>query len=479
VNNQSLAQRFLALSRPPFFGLFFSVLLAAGCATLDSTPEFNTRNGLPIVQGLTNESATQFAIVSTVGLKLTFNVEAVSEEKPKPSASNPVNAGMLVTSTRTSAGSKVVVHHLQVGGLQLGQLYLLKVRDQYDQIVDQRSFRTLDTSPHPVRVLTASCLYDYFLAESRVMWKAALDAKPDMIMLIGDNVYAEISNGRFKSPLDESALWTRYSETFFALDFYKARTLVPTIVTWDDHDYGMKDGNRENPHQAESKKVMQSFFAQEPSSAYPQFETGPGVSSKFDAFGYRFLLLDDRSFRTPKQADPNSFDPALPAQTHFGSGQEEWIFSNVKSSPFPVWLISGDQWFGGYHKFESYEGTHPLSFKPFLKKLYGSHQPIFFLSGDRHLSEVSRVEKELLGFETYEFTSSSIHSKAHPSKWDTNPNPRHVMGVEMKHNFVVFDLTPMKKDGTVHLHGSSMGAESTTYYTFDFDVRGASPTKRR
>lgn len=447
-------------------------MLVAGCANLESTPDFNLRNGLPIVQGLTNETATQFAIVSTEQLKLKFSIDSV------PTEAGPASVA-IATSIRTSVGSKFVVHHVQATGLRLGPKYQLNIRDQYDQIVDQRFFQTLDTSPHPVRVLTASCLYDHFLAESRPMWKAAINAKPDMIMLIGDNVYAEISNGRFPSPLDEKALWIRYSETFFALDFYKAKTLIPTIVTWDDHDYGMKDGDKNNPHQAESKKVMEAFFAQDPNAAYPQFAQGPGVSSKFDAFGYRFLLLDDRSFRTPKQANPLVVDPSVPAQTHFGAEQEAWIFSNVKESKFPIWLISGDQWFGGYHRFESYEGTHPLSFKSFLKNLYGSREPIFFLSGDRHLSEVSRIETNLLGFETYEFTSSSMHSKAHPSNWDTVPNHRHLMGVEMKHNFVVFDLTPMKKNGIVHLHGSSIGAESVAYYTFDFDVRAKTSKGRK
>ena len=351
---------------------FSCLVLIAGCSSRPSTPDFNTRNGLPIVQGLTNETATQFAIVANDSMKLKFSYEDMSAAARPNGVPNAAPA-TLPSTLRTSMGSKVVVYHVQAEGLKLGVPYRFNVYDQYDHVVDQRFFHTLDTSPHPVRLLTASCLYDYYLAESRVMWKAALDSKPDLIMLIGDNVYAEISNGRFPSPLDEKSLWIRYSETFFALDFYKAKTLVPTIVTWDDHDYGMKDGDKNNPHQPEAKKVMEAFFPQEATAAYPLYAKGPGVSSKFDAFGYRFLLLDDRSFRTPKQTEPKVLDPAAPAQTHFGEEQEKWIFSNVKASPYPIWLISGDQWFGGYHKFESYEGTHPLSFKKFLKQLHGSH----------------------------------------------------------------------------------------------------------
>lgn len=355
--------------------------------------------------------------------------------------------------------SDTAVVHVQLSDLGRNQIYELSLRDQSGTLLDSRLFQTLDLSPRPAKIAIASCLFDAYLEQSRAMWKAVETANPDLLFLIGDNVYAEVANGRFKSPMDEASLWTRYVETFHALDFYRMRKLIPTMVTWDDHDYGMKDGDATNPFKQESRKVLEAFFPRSPSKDIPEFETGPGVSSRIQAFGYEFFLLDNRSFRDEK--------------THFGQDQEKWLFSNLKSHGKPSWLISGDQWFGAYHRFESYEGRHGESLKTFLaeiKKLRTA--PVVFVSGDRHLSEVSKIEPTWLGYETYEFTSSALHSRTHPSNWATIPNRRQITGVDLKLNFMTFNLTPPVKN-TIKIEGSIVGAELKPLSTFKMSVRPA------
>ncbi len=446
------------------------LLLASGCSSVSKVGEVV---GLPIVQGLTNAVATQIAVAAPSDLHLEFFYGE--------SALAKIPSRIVTSSARKP--TDLVVHHLQIENLKEGTEYVLEAREasglevhganpRAGRLVDRRRFKSLDTSPRPARVIAASCLYDLYLNESKGMWKALLDAKPDLLLLIGDNVYAEITNGRFPSPLDESALWTRYSETFQVLDFYKSPVLVPTLVTWDDHDYGMKDGSLENPHKLDSKKVLEAFFAQSPSPVFSEFAKGPGVSSKFDAFGYRFLLLDNRSFRTPKGT-------AAETETHFGSEQETWIRRNVSDSANPVWLISGDQWFGAYHRFESYEGRHPESFKRFFRSLRDSTATLMFMSGDRHMSEVNRIESSLLGYETFEFTSSALHSKTHVANWDTIPNKRQVRGIDLNHAFTVFNLHPQLSDRSVILKGETLGRESKVLYSFDFEIKRSRLKKPR
>lgn len=449
------------------FVLAFAALVT-GCASPQSPAKapaassktlkvgFDLTQGLPIVQGLTNAHATQLAIVAPADLPLKFKIEDGKKLRD------------IEPQTRTSPGSTVVVHQLVVDKLKLGKTYALTVSDVNGKNLDRREFKTLDLSARPARVVSASCLYDYFLKESHALWASLLASKPELVLLIGDNVYAEVSDGRFPSPMPQDTLWIRYAETFLVLDFYKSKTLIPTVATWDDHDYGMKDGDGSNPYKVEAKYVMDSFFPQAPSKTFPEFTAGPGVSHRFDAFGYRFLLLDNRSFRTSPKAPPSE------ERTHFGKEQDEWIAKMVNESRNPVWLISGDQWFGAYHRFESYEGRHPESLKRFLKSIESSSAPVIFMSGDRHLSEVMKIESDLLGYETYEFTSSALHSRAHPSHWATIPNKRHVMGIDLIHNFNLFDLTPMKSAGAVHtvkLKGAAIGPESKSLYTFDFLIK--------
>jgi len=353
--------------------------------------------------------------------------------------------------------SDTAVVHLRISDLSLSQSYELRLRDGPGNVLDRRTFRALDLSPRRAKIAVASCLYDAYLEPSRAMWKSVQDEKPDLLFLIGDNVYAEVANGRFKSPMDEASLWTRYVETFLALDFFRWKQLVPTVVTWDDHDYGMKDGDATNPFKLESQKVLEAFFPRALSSEVPEFIKGPGLSSRFSAFGYGFFLLDNRSFRDLK--------------THFGAEQETWLFSNLKALRKPSWLISGDQWFGAYHRFESYEGRHPESLKTFLEQLrILKTSPVVFVSGDRHLSEVSKIESKWLGYETYEFTSSALHSKTYPSNWNTIPNPRQITGVDVKLNFMTFELQPPEKNN-VQLKGAIIGANSEALANFEMSVR--------
>lgn len=434
-------------------GAFLSLASCVSNRPLNSTQD-DVRNGFPIVQGLTNKTATQIAIVAPSTLPLRFRYRPDSPKEQEPIAITSV----IHRPVKPATGVAVVVHHLVIENLKLGLNYTLEVIDPNGKVLDRRAFQTLDTSPRAARVISASCMYDGFLKEAHEMWPVLVGAKPDLLLLIGDNVYAEAGGTRFKSPLNEEALWIRYNETFQVLDFYRTPDLIPTIVTWDDHDYGMQDGNATNPHKLDSKRTLEAFFAQTPSPAFPEFTTGPGVSSRLDAFGYRFLLLDDRSFR---------------GETHFGAEQERWLFEQAKASRTPVWLISGDQWFGAYHRFESYEGRQPASFKRFLHTLRKVPQPILFMSGDRHLSEVMRIEKTVLGYETYEVTSSALHSRMYPGGWDKFPNPRQVRGVDLQPNFNLFELTPAVKNH-VQLKGSAIGPAAKELYSFNFEITRAS-----
>src|SRR5690606_28683895 len=105
---------------------------------------------------------------------------------------------------------------------------------------------------------------------------------------------------------------------------------------------------------------------------------GPGIASRLNLRGMHFTFLDDRSFR----------DNDNPDGEHFGPEQEEWLFQDLKTSQLPTWIISGDQFFGGYHKYDSYEGNHPRAFENFLKQLKEIPTPFVFVSGDRHMTEV-------------------------------------------------------------------------------------------
>jgi alkaline phosphatase D len=444
--------------RSVLLSLFLSSIFLGGCTSIEENSKSkNIAQGLAIVQGLTNDTATQIAILAPKSMKLSIKVTDVTK------STEPILIPHEIL-FHEIAESPQALRHVRLSGLALEKNYRLEVKDQYGRTVDVRQFNSLDTRPRRVKIATASCMSDLYVSDSAPMWKSVKDAKPELLVLLGDNVYAAVVGGVYKGPLDQVTLWNRYAETFLKLDFYRFEKLIPTIAVWDDFDFGMKDGGTSNPHRFTAKTVFDAFFPQGPGAEFPNYEKGPGTSARYSAFGFEFVLFDNRTFRT--------------AETHFGTEQEEWFFNGLSKEKKPMWLVSGDQWFGGYHKFESYEGNHPKSFTVFLNRLSKSSRPAMFFSGDRHLSEVIKVEKELLGYETYEFTSSPLHAKTYPSNWDTIPNRRHVQGIAQKLNFNLVTVEAPEPSGKVQLTVEAIGAKSQSFFSLPVTVQPRSPSLR-
>ena len=54
--------------------------------------------------------------------------------------------------------------------------------------------------------------------------------------------------------------------------------------------------------------------------------------------------------------------------THWGYQQEKWLTRELSRNNKPAWLIQGDQFFGAYHRFESYEKRPPHQLQAYDEK---------------------------------------------------------------------------------------------------------------
>jgi hypothetical protein len=354
------------------------------------------------------------------------------------------------------------IDQVEALGLKTGEYYELVIVDQNARLWDRRKFKALDLKKKKARLALVSCLDDHFEEQQKVMWPALLEDKPDVILMIGDNVYADWSDGKRTPVSDAAQLWRRYSETRSRLDLFKADPLVPVFATWDDHDYGKNDSDRTWALKDAATSTFFAFFDQQRPA--PGFERGPGVASWWRAFGVQIALLDDRSFRSPNGED-------LPDQTHFGVDQELWLKEGLAAASVPVLLASGDQFFGGYHKFESFERNHNRNFKSQLARWRKvSANPIVFLSGDRHLTEINKVPKEHLGYPTFEITSSGIHSKTFPDQYKSDPNPTMLVGKAGEYNYTVFEIVSATAK-SLELDVKSFGLNKAVLYQQTLTVK--------
>ncbi len=388
----------------------------SACALVGRTA--TVKNPLSIMQSVTSDKSSRLVVMAPKKIQPVYFLR------------RPQGLERLDFDRITRSFSGLAIDHIEATNLKIGESYELVVVGSDGQLWDRRLFRVLDLQAKRAKVLLVSCMDDSLMDVAEKIWPEAVAHKPDVVMMIGDNTYADKKNGQGKTA-DPEQIWNRYAETRGLLPFFKIAELIPVVATWDDHDYGSNDSDRTFVHKNAASEAFFAFFAQKAETS--GFERGPGVASIWRAFGVNFALLDDRSFRSPNKVD-------APDQTHFGREQEEWLKARMYEAKSPFVLVSGDQFFGGYHSFESFEGSHPKNFKETLADWRAARVPLLFLSGDRHLTEIMKTPVDALGYPSFEITSSGIHARVFSGAMNRDPNPRLLVGADGVYNYSILEF---------------------------------------
>lgn len=353
---------------------------SSACFLLGKPPERLAR--VPIMQGVAPSGRAIFAALLRPEQKLTWYMREAGALKLDP---------VRPYKTHTRPHSPMRVEQLVASELESEKTYELLAVNPLGQLVDQRTFHTLSPK-EKIRFALISGTDDH--AGQADLWADLYAQNPEFILSLGNNVYG---NSRGSIDLGESAsaeqLWNRNAETRASLPLFTQERLIPFLVTWNDHDYGMEDGDKTYAQADQSRLTLEAFFP-----LLIDTKTvieGPGISRGLKIAGQSFLLLDNRSFRTPPRAD----EPA-----YFGRLQEDWALSQIGNhGGGPMWLMSGEKWFG--KNSESFEKARPGPFVNFLAKLAQLKKkkpyPIVFASGAQSRTEIRKIPS----FRTYEFSS--------------------------------------------------------------------------
>ncbi|MEK7358512.1 MAG: hypothetical protein AAB250_18855, partial [Bdellovibrionota bacterium] len=358
------------------------------------------------------------------------------------------------------------VDKLRVTGLRIGETYTLNVHDR-KTLIDQRTFGALDTTKAEPRIALASCMSDDRLFAEVIdpMGRRLQEQDIDLLVLCGDEVYVDSFEFVERQKATEFDLWQRYVDALKRIPLYHWRALKPTLAVWDDHDYGTNDGDRDFISKDQALRLFRAVFGG-PSIEGVWEQSPNGCSSAFKAFGQRFYLMDDRTFR-----QPNKNQQAGETFGHWGQAQHEWLIERLRSDRSPAWIINGNQLFNGVSLTfkEAFEQNHAPEFVALIDQLKTIEAPVVFSSGDVHLSEIMRIPKERIGYETFEITSSSMHSFV-GSGWE---NPMRLSGAYTREfNFVV--VRSQASAGKLDLDVQSLGLAPAPYFSQRLSVeRGA------
>ena len=239
-----------------------------------------------------------------------------------------------------------------------------------------------------------------------LLWDDILNTEPDVWIWGGDNIYADTD--------DMKALRAMYDQQKNEPNYRKLAQTTDVLGTWDDHDYGLNDGGVEFKAKAASQQEFLNFM-NVPKSSELRKRKGVYNSKNYviDGHEVRIILLDTRYFRTPLTPDTETDKRIKPNEygvgTILGDTQWNWLEKELQNSTadFNI-IVSSIQYLSQEHGFEAW-GNFPHEVDR-LAKLIEDTKPkgVVVLSGDRHISEFSKINLEGIDYPLIDFTSSGL-----------------------------------------------------------------------
>ncbi|MEO1512965.1 MAG: alkaline phosphatase D family protein, partial [Planctomycetota bacterium] len=269
------------------------------------------------------------------------------------------------------------------------------------------------------RVVFGSCFRQ---DDPAPIWAAIGAADPDLLIMLGDNVYADTTD------MDE--MRADYAKLGAVPEFARLLGSGRVLATWDDHDYGENDAGREYPMREASKEVFLDFFG-EPEGT--ERRTTPGIydAVTFGPEGRRVqvILLDTRYFRTELvrgyERGPEGsglwgryLPQTAPGSTMLGDEQWDWLEDRLREPADLRILCSSIQLVSEDHAWEAW-ATMPRERERMLRLIRKTGaEGVVVISGDRHRADLSRYDHRLaergegvrLDYPLYDLTSSSLNA---------------------------------------------------------------------
>jgi hypothetical protein len=245
------------------------------------------------------------------------------------------------------------------------------------------------------------------------------DTRPDTLVLLGDNVYADTKVAAGPGGIDLVfgskfiPATTQDFEKHYKLlkedpDFTQLVHMVGgysskgrLLATYDDHDYGVNNGDRSYVNRNASQTAFWNFL-EVPKDSPLRSQDGVYNSRKITVpigdgdFTYKVVMLDTRSNKQgPSYPHPSKGESATPVQTgdFLGEAQWQWLEAEMADDSADMILLgSGIQILPTDKILEELWYEYPAARKRLLSLLQHTRENftpnVFILSGDVHTGEV-------------------------------------------------------------------------------------------
>lgn len=294
--------------------------------------------------------------------------------------------------------------------------------------------------PPPFRMALGSCAY---VNEPRYdrpgepygggyeIFRAIHEARPDAMLWLGDNTYLREADWNSRT-----GILHRYSHTRALEELQPLLASTHHYAIWDDHDYGPDNSDRSFWNKELTREAFRLFW---PSPCPNGIAGVGGTACTFRWSDVRFFLLDNRWHRAPN-------DRLTGPKPMLGDAQIEWLVDALVSSRATFNVVAiGSQVLNPVHDNENYS-RYPAERARLLERIRQEGvEGVVFLSGDRHVTEISRLDRPD-SYPLYEFTISPLTASVDEEAVG-EPNFRRVEGTQVdERNFAVMEVTGPRED---------------------------------
>ncbi len=231
------------------------------------------------------------------------------------------------------------------------------------------------------------------------IFEAVCAKQPDFVLWLGDNIYLREPDWNTRT-----GILYRNTHTRSLPELQPLLGSVHHYAIWDDHDFGPDNSDRSFWNKQTTLEAFKLFWGN------PSFGINgqPGTTTTFSWGDAQFFLLDNRYYRSANHRKTGD-------RTVLGKEQFEWLIDALKFSRATFKFIAmGGQFLSPVTHGENYI-NYPEERAALLRAIETEGiNGVIFLTGDRHFSELSKLER-YHNYPLYEFTASPFTS---------GPNPR-------------------------------------------------------
>lgn len=331
------------------------------------------------------------------------------------------------------------------------------------------SFQALEywqyrSDPPEIQFALGSCYYNNEPKDDRPgrpygaefgIFDNILAKQPDFMMWLGDNTYL-----RTPDLYSRDGILHRYTRDRSNAQLQALLGSVHNYAIWDDHDYGPNDSDRTYELKNQTEEIFNLFWGNPNTN---QTGTG-GITGKFHWGDLDFFLLDNRYHRDANRM--KSDDKEL-----LGRAQIDWLINSMVSSRAPFKFVCiGGQTVSSAAVYENY-ANYTKERDYLLQRLEEEKiEGVIFLSGDRHHSEISKMDRQD-AYPLHDFTCSPLTSGTH--KYRDEGNKYAIEGFTYNEkNFGFIEVVgPRKKRKLVYTLYDNLGNQIYQYNLNAADLR--------